>query len=152
MKEKLLKRLIFGYLFVICIIVILLIFAPYMYGANSKGKVVNDEKIYDIAHGIISQKYAAILYDEYDNLYDIFSFLSKSKLENFYKSNNYVEIFNNFKDFKILNIEKTNINKYIIYYNEVYDTNDSKECKMIIKYKNNKAIVFYDTLLEENNG
>ena len=152
MENKILKRLLTIYVLIILSLVIYSIIEPLVYNKNTIGKITNNENIYDVGHAILGKKYEVILYDKYDKIYDIFSYNCKSKLENAYDHGRIDNIINNFKSFQITDVQKKKSTVYVINYNEIFADNTVKEQKMIIKYKNNRAIIFYDSILEEDNG
>ena len=136
------------YILIVCIICILYILEPNLYNKDTTGKKVADENVYNVAHGIISKKYEIILYEKYDNIYNIFCYNCRTKLKDAYNSGRVNNILYNFSTFQIYDVEVKN-NKYIIYYYEINEDYSKKECKMIIKYLNNKAIIYYDSIMED---
>jgi len=145
---KVLKNILVGYVVIILAIVIFNLLEPLFYGINSNGDKTVDNKIYDVVHAIISRKYQILLYEDSQDLYNIFSYNCRVKLKKLNNSSIVEKILNDFISFQITNIEVKNKNKYIIYYNEEFENNIINENKMIIKYKNNKAIIYYDSILE----
>lgn len=147
-NNKALKYTLVCYVIIILGIISFNLLEPLLYGFNTKGNKTANEFIYDVAHAIISKKYEALLYEDSENLYNIFSYNCTYKLENLNNSSIIEKIINNFVSFQITSIEQKNYNKYIIYYNEKFDDSTVAENKMIIKYKNDKAIIYYDSILE----
>lgn len=150
--EKVIKSILIIYVLIVLGMTVFNIIEPLLYGKGSVGTKTNKEYMYDISHAIIARKYENILYDNYENMYDIFSYNCKNKLKDVYSNGTIEKILNYFESFQITDIQQKNKNIYIVNYNEVLSNNEQNQIKMIIKYKNDKAIIYYDGILEEDNA
>lgn len=150
-NNKILSLFLTIYVIVILGIVIFNLIEPLIYNKSTSGKKATSDSIYDIMHSIVAKKYEIVLYENSKELSNVFSYNCKGKLNKLENSNIENKLLEEFVSFQITNIEEKG-NIYIIYYNEQFEDGNISENKMIIKYKNNKAVIYYDSILEEIYG
>lgn len=148
-NNKVLSLVLTIYVIIILGIVVFNLIEPLIYNKSTSGKKTTSDNVYTAVHAIVAKKYEIILYESPKEISNIFSYNCKSKLKKFENSNIENKLLKEFVSFQITNIEEKG-SIYIVYYNEQFEDGNINENKMIIKYRKNKAVIYYDSILEAN--
>lgn len=126
------------------LMVVYLIATPYIYGVNSNGKKINNDRIYDDIYNIIARKYEIILYEDKEELYNLYSYNNKDAISKFINSEKYDEIVEQHQETKIKEIQELSNTVFAVNIKVIYRDNEFLEEKIIVKLSNKRAIILND--------
>lgn len=146
--DKIISLVIFIVIGVGVIYVSYITLSPYIYTTDYKNKTeCLDNDTYIALNNVILKKYEVVLFGDIDNLYELYSYNNKKAIKTYENSKNHLNLKEQFETMQINNIYKLNSTIYLVEYDVNYYDNQKISEKIVIKYSNNKACIFSDTML-----